>query len=468
MNRIEAIRNAIGENPDILIEAHGRFDSTTAINIASELKRFSPMWFEEPVPEDDLRSMAEVKAKSPVPIATGERYRHEISFPGAPLFESSGHHPPDVCHVGGIREITQIAAMAEVNYVSVAPHNPNGPIATAATLNALITMPNALILEFWVDAENVRRDLIKEYFDVRDGYVYPSNKPGLGITVQRGRPRQISLRKAALRVLWKRLQVPRQPEEEKLSPSPGGHETHQACCSAGNVGICNTIGSNSSSLHVHESIAMRLPDSRAVSKRVLACVVSIIVIAISTGAYVNYSSSTLTAENASTFTVTTVENQTVTTTITTTVYMRSSTTTSVTSYSTTYPSPVIPKNSSTEAVTVNRNSSLELVMMINATTIKSGQDVDIEYYFANPANQNITLNSVWKFAAPGTNDTYCGNLVGPAVYAGVYTGQNVSEATPLVLLNPDYGVSCSIGTHASSYRLLADSGTSPSFFPILR
>jgi galactonate dehydratase len=73
--------------------------------------------------------------------------------------------------------------MAEVNYASVAPHNPNGPIATAATLNALITMPNALILEFWVDAENVRRDLIKEYFDVREGYVYPSNKPGLGISV---------------------------------------------------------------------------------------------------------------------------------------------------------------------------------------------------------------------------------------------------------------------------------------------
>jgi galactonate dehydratase len=181
--RIEAVRNAIGENPDILIEAHGRFDSETAVSIASELKRYSPLWFEEPVPEDDIASMAEVKAKSPVTIATGERIVTKYRFQELLAARAAGIIQPDVCHVGGIREITQIAAMAEVNYVSLAPHNPNGPVATAATLNALITMPNALILEFWLDAQNVRRDLIKEYFDVRDGYVYPSNKPGLGIEV---------------------------------------------------------------------------------------------------------------------------------------------------------------------------------------------------------------------------------------------------------------------------------------------
>ncbi len=183
ISRIEAIRNAIGDSPDILIEAHGRFDSTTAISIASELKRFSPLWFEEPVPEDDIASMAEVKAKSPVTIATGERIVTKYRFQELLAARAADIIQPDVCHMGGIREITQVAAMAEVNYVSVAPHNPNGPVATAATLNALITMPNALILEFWLDAQTVRRDLIKEYFDVRDGYVYPSNKPGLGIEV---------------------------------------------------------------------------------------------------------------------------------------------------------------------------------------------------------------------------------------------------------------------------------------------
>lgn len=183
ISRIEAIRNAIGECPDILIEAHGRFDSTTAISIASELKRFSPLWFEEPVPEDDIKAMAEVKSKSPVTIATGERIVTKYRFQELLAVRAADIIQPDVCHMGGIREITQVAAMAEVNYVSIAPHNPNGPVATAATLNALITMPNALILEFWLDAQKVRRDLIKEYFDVRDGYVYPSSKPGLGVEV---------------------------------------------------------------------------------------------------------------------------------------------------------------------------------------------------------------------------------------------------------------------------------------------
>jgi galactonate dehydratase len=183
ISRIEAIRNAIGESPDLLIEAHGRFDSSTAISIAAELKRFSPMWFEEPVPEDDIASMAEVKAKSQVPIAAGERIVTKYRFQELLAARAADIIQPDVCHMGGIRAIEEVAAMAEVNYIPVAPHNPNGPVATAATLNALIAMPNALIIEYWVDAQKVRRDLIKEYFDVRDGYVYPSTKPGLGIEV---------------------------------------------------------------------------------------------------------------------------------------------------------------------------------------------------------------------------------------------------------------------------------------------
>lgn len=181
--RIDAVKDAVGGNVDVIIEAHGRFNPSTAIRIAGELESYAPMWFEEPVPEEDVASVAEVKSKSPVPIATGERivtkhrFQELLNARGASIIQ------PDVCHVGGIRAITQIAAMAEINYIPVAPHNPNGPIATAATLNSLITMPNALIMEYWVEADKVRRDLIKEYFDLRDGYVYPSKKPGLGIDV---------------------------------------------------------------------------------------------------------------------------------------------------------------------------------------------------------------------------------------------------------------------------------------------
>jgi len=181
--RIKAIRDAVGNEIDLMIEAHGRFNTRTAIKIAKEIERYDPFWLEEPVPEEDIVSMSEVRKASGIPIAAGERIISRNRFWELLSQRAVDIIQPDVCHMGGIMPLVEVGAMANVNYVTVAPHNPNGPIATAASLNALVTMPNALILEFWLDAETVRHDLIKEYFDVRDGYIYPNDKPGLGIDV---------------------------------------------------------------------------------------------------------------------------------------------------------------------------------------------------------------------------------------------------------------------------------------------
>ncbi|MEM0156297.1 MAG: mandelate racemase/muconate lactonizing enzyme family protein [Thermoplasmataceae archaeon] len=181
--RIGSIRDAVGDDVDLMIEAHGRFNTRTALRIAQEISRYDPFWFEEPVPEEDIVSMAEVRRGSSVPIATGERIISRNRFWELLSQRSADIIQPDVCHMGGILPLVEVGSMANINYVTVAPHNPNGPVATAASLNALITMPNALILEFWLDAESVRHDLIKEYFYLKDGYIYPSNKPGLGIEI---------------------------------------------------------------------------------------------------------------------------------------------------------------------------------------------------------------------------------------------------------------------------------------------
>ncbi|GGP19560.1 dehydratase [Thermocladium modestius] len=183
IKRIEAVRNAVGDNVDIMIEAHGRFNVRTAINIAHAIEEFNPFWLEEPVPEENIISMREVKQASRVPIATGERLTSVGRFWDLLSSNAADIIQPDVCHVGGIRAFSHVAAMADVNNVAVAPHNPNGPIATAASINALSTVPNALILEYWLDAQTVRRSLVKEYFDISDGYLHPSSKPGLGIEV---------------------------------------------------------------------------------------------------------------------------------------------------------------------------------------------------------------------------------------------------------------------------------------------
>ena len=181
--RIGSIRDTVGDDIDLMIEAHGRFNTRTALKIAKEIEKFDPFWFEEPVPEEDIISMSEVRKGSHVPIATGERIISRNRFWELLAQRSADIIQPDVCHMGGILPLVEVGSMANVNYVPVAPHNPNGPIATAASLNALVTMPNALILEFWLDAETVRHDLIEEYFNIEKGYIYPSNKPGLGIDV---------------------------------------------------------------------------------------------------------------------------------------------------------------------------------------------------------------------------------------------------------------------------------------------
>lgn len=181
--RIKSIRDRVGEDIDLMIEAHGRFNTRTAIKISNLIERYNPYWLEEPVPEEDILSMAEVKRNSNVPIATGERILSKNRFWELMVNRSADIIQPDVCHMGGILSLVEVGSMANTNYLSVAPHNPNGPIATAASLNALITMSNALVLEFWLDAETIRHDLIKEYFALKDGFIYPSKKPGLGIEI---------------------------------------------------------------------------------------------------------------------------------------------------------------------------------------------------------------------------------------------------------------------------------------------
>ncbi|AWR95323.2 galactonate dehydratase [Acidianus brierleyi] len=182
-SRLKAIRDSVGYSVDIMLDAHGRFNTASAVKVANEISKYEPFWLEEPVPEEDIRALKYVKERSPVTIASGERivnkyrYREFLEERAADIIQ------PDVCHVGGIWALREVGSMAETYYTSVAPHNPNGPIATAATLNLMLNMNNSLIMEFWVDADTVRRSILKEYFNVKNSYIYPSNKPGLGIEV---------------------------------------------------------------------------------------------------------------------------------------------------------------------------------------------------------------------------------------------------------------------------------------------
>ena len=180
---VAAVREAVGNGVDLLIEGHGRFNIPTAIKIAKELEQFNPMFFEEPVPPDNLDALKAVRDKSPVAISAGERLYTRWDY--RPMFDkmAADYIQPDISHAGGIMELKKIAAEAESRYIPFAPHNPSGPVANAATLQLAATCPNFEILEIMYSDVEWRADVTNESLEYKDGYITIPEKPGLGIEI---------------------------------------------------------------------------------------------------------------------------------------------------------------------------------------------------------------------------------------------------------------------------------------------
>ena len=180
---VAAVRDAVGDKVDLLIEGHGRFDVPTGITIAKELETFKPMFFEEPVPPDNLEALKAVRDKSPVAIAAGERLYSRWDYQKMFALRAADYIQPDISHAGGIKELKKIAAQAECNYIPFAPHNPSGPVANAATLQIAANCQNFYILEIMYSDVEWRKDIVNENLEYENGYIKISDKPGLGIDI---------------------------------------------------------------------------------------------------------------------------------------------------------------------------------------------------------------------------------------------------------------------------------------------
>ena len=183
LRNIAAVREAVGDSVDLLIEGHGRFNVPTGIKIAKLIEEFKPMLFEEPTPPDNLEALKAVREKSPVPISAGERLYSLKDFKDLFEMRAADYIQPDVSHAGGIMELKKIAAMAETYYIPFAPHNPSGPVANAATLQLAACCPNFSILEIMYSDVTWRADVTNESLEYADGYITIPDKPGLGIEI---------------------------------------------------------------------------------------------------------------------------------------------------------------------------------------------------------------------------------------------------------------------------------------------
>ena len=181
-DRVRAVREAVGPDVDILVEVHRRLSPSNAVRLAKLVEEYEPYWFEEPVWAENVTALAAATAQINIPTVTGEELYTKFEF--REVFEQRAADiiNPDVANVGGIKELTEIAAMAEAYFVAVSPHNYNSTtVALASTLQAAATMPNFIITEYFVNFEPWGREAATAPFEVVDSHIALPTAPGLGI-----------------------------------------------------------------------------------------------------------------------------------------------------------------------------------------------------------------------------------------------------------------------------------------------
>lgn len=183
MDIVGAVREAVGPDVELLIECHGRFNPSTAVEISRELAQYKVMFMEEPCPPDNIDSTAWVHDHAAVPVAAGERCYGKYHCEELLSKKAVDVMQPDVFHVGGMLEGKKVAAMAEAKHIPVSFHNPSGPISNAAILQLAATVPNFLIHEIMLTDGNFRKLITNEEVVYEDGYILIPDKPGLGIEV---------------------------------------------------------------------------------------------------------------------------------------------------------------------------------------------------------------------------------------------------------------------------------------------
>jgi galactonate dehydratase len=177
---IAAIRDEVGDAADILIGTHGQMTPAAAIRFAKRVERYDPLWFEEPVPPENMTALAQVARATSIPITTGERITSKYEFARLLAHRAAAIFNFDLGLVGGILEARKIATMAEAHYVQVSPHVYGGPMIAAASIQLSLSCQNFLIMEGIGRFDGIYDELTEPPFRWRDGFIIPSERPGLG------------------------------------------------------------------------------------------------------------------------------------------------------------------------------------------------------------------------------------------------------------------------------------------------
>lgn len=185
VRRVKAARRGIGPDMELMVDAHGSLDASTAIRLAAELEPYNIAWFEEPVSPDDHRGQGLVRRATKIPIASGEREFTRHDFWDLMQHDALDIAQPDVARAGGFTEIRRIAALTSTQQIRLAPHAWGSGVLFAASIHVAMAAPNCHILEVSQGYMPMIWELFNEPFDIRsDGIVYAPDRPGLGFTIR--------------------------------------------------------------------------------------------------------------------------------------------------------------------------------------------------------------------------------------------------------------------------------------------
>ena len=179
--KVAAVREAVGPHIDVAMDLHGRYDTHSGIRVAQALEPYNLLSLEEPVPQENIVAMREVKRSTSTPICAGENLFLRWGFKDLLEEQAVDIIMPDLPKCCGLSEGKKIANMAEVYYIPMAPHNVCGPLGTVASCHCCAAIPNFLVLEWhWLERPHWHELVLADPPLIQDGYITLTDRPGLG------------------------------------------------------------------------------------------------------------------------------------------------------------------------------------------------------------------------------------------------------------------------------------------------
>ena len=185
---VSAMREAVGDSIDIMVDCHARPSPAMGMQFAKALEPYGLYFLEEPCWPESVEGLAAINSSVSTPIATGERVTNLAAFRDLFAARACEICQLDITHCGGLSEARRIAALAEAYRISLAPHNPQGPVSTAASLEFGFSQPSYIICETVHNDVPWRQDVVEEGFitERKGRIVKPNTRPGLGIKINEG------------------------------------------------------------------------------------------------------------------------------------------------------------------------------------------------------------------------------------------------------------------------------------------